>query len=916
MALPTGAITLLFSDIEGSTQHWEERPEAMASALHRHDQLLRGAIEANRGHIFKTVGDAFCAAFSRATDGVGAALDVQRALAAEDFSAVGGLRVRIAVHSGTTHERDGDYFGPTVNRIARLLAVVHGEQVVISGETAQLLGEALPEHAELRDLGSHRLKDLVEPEHVWQLTAPGLRDLFPPLLSLGSLPNNLPRQVTALIGRDEVVAEVEVLIAQSPLVTLVGTGGVGKTRIALQAGADLLDGSGDGVWFVELAPLSDPSLVAVTIASALGLREQPERPVLETLLRYLKNRRLLLILDNCEHVVAETARIAEAILQNCPEVRLLATSREALRIGGEHPYRMPSLATPLDGAALTAAEAARYGAVALFAQRAAISDAKFRLNDENAPVVGEIVRRLDGIPLAIELAAARVKVLTLPQIAKKLDERFAMLTGGSRTALPRHQTMRALIDWSYDLLSAQEQRLFRRLSFFAGGWTLGAAGEVCAGDDVLDLLSALVDKSLVVAEPGGEQQRYGLLESTRDYARERLARSGELETIARAHAEAYLALAERLNSMFDSTPDRVWLLQTEPELENWRAALAWSLGARNDVLLGQRLTAKLGDFWHSFGASEGLRWVRTALETVDETTPASVVAQLDLAEALLHESLGRIRSSYIPAERAFSRFRELDDQMGMAYAQHVIGSSLARRGQLAEGIALLQTALEASRKLQARRLTGRTLRRLATARRHAGDLAAARSLFAEALDIFKEAGAERNVALVATHLAELEFHGGDAEAAVRLAGEALASDRELPDQTRAMFTSSNMAAYLIALDRYDEGRDHAREALTLAARQESAVLVATALQHLAACAALRVVEEEAQADKTRAARLIGFVDAHLTELENQREFTEQQEYDRAIAALRATFDRSTLERLTNEGKTWSKERAVAEGLAT
>ncbi len=916
MALPTGAITLLFSDIEGSTQRWEERPEAMVSALHRHDQLMRGAIEANSGHIFKTVGDAFCAAFSRAADGVAAALDAQRAVAAEDFSAVGGLRVRIAVHSGTTHERDGDYFGPTVNRVARLLAVVHGEQVVISGEAAQLLADALPGQAELRDLGSHRLKDLVEPEHAWQLTAPGLRDVFPPLLSLGSLPNNLPRQVTALIGRDEVVAEVEALIAQSPLVTLVGTGGVGKTRLALQAGADVLDGSGDGVWFVELAPLSDPSLVAVTIASTLGLREQPERPMLETLLRYLKNRRLLLILDNCEHVIAETARIAEAILRDCPNVRLLATSREALRISGEQPYRMPSLAVPKDGAARTAAEALQYGAAALFIQRATIADAKFRLSDANAPVVGEIVRRLDGIPLAIELAAARVKVLTLPQIAKKLDERFAVLTGGSRTALPRHQTMRALIDWSYDLLSPQEQRLFARLAIFAGGWTLDTAGEVCAGDDVLELLSALVDKSLIVAEPAGEQQRYAWLESTREYARERLAQSGELETIARAHAEAYLVLAERLHGAFDSTPDRVWLSQTEPELENWRAALAWSLGARNDVLLGQRLTAKLGDFWHSYGASEGLRWVRAALEMVDESTPALVVAQLDLAEGLLYESLGRIGLSHIPAQRALSRFHELDDQMGVAYAQHILGSSLAHHGRIADGEALLRAALEVSRKYGGRRLTGRTLRRLATARVHAGDRATARSLYAEALEIFKAAGAERNVAFVATFLAELEFQEGDAEAAVRLAGQALASDREVPDRIRAMFTSSNMAAYLIALERYDEARERAREALTLAARQENAVLVATALQHLAACAALRLGEEEAQANKTRAASLIGFVDARLTELENHREFTEQQEYDRAIDALRETFDQSELGRLMAEGQAWSKERAIAEGLAT
>jgi predicted ATPase len=841
-------------------------------------------------------------------------LDVQRALGAEDFSAVGGLRVRIAVHSGTTHERDGDYFGPTVNRVARLLAVVHGEQVVISGETAQLLGDALPEQAKLRDLGSHRLKDLVEPEHAWQVTVPGLRDLFPPLLSLGSLPNNLPRQVTPLLGRDEVVAEVEALIAKAPLVTLVGTGGVGKTRVALQAGADVLDGSGDGVWFVELAPLSDPGLVAGTIASTLGLREQPERPVLETLLRYLKNRRMLLILDNCEHVIAETARIAEAILRDCPEVRLLATSREALRITGEHPYRMPSLAVPPDGSALTAADAVHHGAVALFAQRAAISDARFSLNDENAPVVGEIVRRLDGIPLAIELAAARVRVLTLPQIAKKLDERFAVLTGGSRTALPRHQTMRALIDWSYDLLSAKEQRLFRRLSIFSGGWTLETAGEVC-GDDVLDLLSALVDKSLVVAEPAGEQQRYGLLESTRAYARERLTQSGELETIARGHAEAYLALAERLHKAFDSTPDRVWLSQTEPELENWRATLTWSLGGRNDVLLGQRLTAKLGDVWHSFGANEGLRWVRTALEMADETTPASVVAHLDLAEALLYESLGRIKLSYVPAQRALSRFHELDDPISVAYAQHIAGCSLARRGQITEGEALLHAALAASRMHGARRLTGRTLRRLATAREDAGELSAARLLYAEAHAIFTEIGAERNAALVATFLAEFEFRGGNVESALTLASEALVSHRELHDRVHVMVGLSNTAGYLIALQRYDEARESAREALALAARQENAVLVATALQHLVACAALRRVEEDAQADTMRAARLIGFVDARLTELEHQREHTEQQEYDRVKAALRGAIGAGELERLMTDGRTWSEDRALAEIIA-
>ncbi|MEO7039352.1 MAG: adenylate/guanylate cyclase domain-containing protein, partial [Candidatus Elarobacter sp.] len=431
-SLPTGTVTLLFSDVEGSTQRWEQQPEAMTLALRRHDMLVRAAIETHGGHVFKTIGDAFCAAFWRAPEAVAAALDAQRALAKEDWSAVHGLRVRMALHSGTADERDSDYFGPAVNRVARLLATVHGGQVVVSAATAHLMRGAIPAPTELRDLGEHRLKDLVEPERVWQLMAPDLPGTFPALRSLGSLPNNLPRQLTGLIGRDEAVAEIEALVAESPLVTLVGTGGVGKTRTSLQVAANQLDGSGDGVWFIELAALRDPALVAGTIASALGVTAQQDRPVVDTLLSYLQRKRLLLVLDNCEHLVDEVARIAAAILRGCPEVRLVATSREALRIDGERVYRMPSLAAPPEPAPLSSAEALRYGAVALFAERAAASDTQVRLTDENAPIVAEICRRLDGIALAIELAAARVRILAPPQLAQRLDERFRVLTGGSR----------------------------------------------------------------------------------------------------------------------------------------------------------------------------------------------------------------------------------------------------------------------------------------------------------------------------------------------------------------------------------------------------------------------------------------------------------------------------------------------------
>ena len=570
-ARPIGTVTFLFSDIEGSTRHWEDQRAAMPAALRRHDKLVRSAIEAHDGHVFKTMGDAFCAAFWRAPDALAAAADAQRALRAEDWSAVGGLRVRMAVHTGTTDEREGDYFGTTVNRVARLLAVADGGQVVVSGAAAQLLDSAMPEQMELRDLGEHRLKDIAEPEHIWQLAAPGLVETFPPLQSLESPPNNLPRQLTPLLGREEVLAEIEPLVIEHPLVSLVGTGGVGKTSVALQVGADLLDGSGEGVWFIDLAPLRDQALVVNTTAATFGLREQGERPMLELLLQYLRPRRLLLILDNCEHLIEAVAYVADAILRAAPHVRLLATSREPLRIEGEHVYRLPSLAVPPAGDSLTADQALKYGAIALFAQRAAAADTKFKLTDESAPIVAEICRRLDGIALAIELAAARVEVLPPRQLAQKLDERFRVLIGGSRTALPRQQTMRALIDWSYDLLSEQEQKLFRRVSIFVGGWTLEAAEAVVNDDtldalDIVDLISSLVEKSLVVA--GAEELlRYRLLESTRLFALEKLQQRGERDTLARRHAQWAADLADHAREASQTDPWAQWVAQYLPNLK-------------------------------------------------------------------------------------------------------------------------------------------------------------------------------------------------------------------------------------------------------------------------------------------------------------------------------------------------------------
>ncbi|MGA9944267.1 MAG: adenylate/guanylate cyclase domain-containing protein, partial [Candidatus Cybelea sp.] len=662
-ACPTGTVTFLFSDIEGSTARWDGDRVAMASALADHDALMRATLEARRGYVFKTIGDAFCAAFATAADAIAAALDAQRVLAAEDFSAVGGLRMRMALHTGVAQERNGDYFGPAVNRVARLLAIGHGGQVLVSGTAADLLQGEMPPQSSLRDLGAHRLKDLARPEQVYQLVAPDLPERFPALRSLDQLPNNLPRRLTSFVGREEVVAEVAALIERFPLVTLVGTGGAGKTRCAVQVAADVLDGSGDGAWLAELAPITDPALVSSVIAQALNVPERPNCPVLDTLLAYLKRKRLLLILDNCEHVIDEARSVAGAILQGCPEVRILATSREGLNIAGEETYRMPSLAIPSNAEILSTAEAARYSAVQLFVDRALSSDKRFVLTEGNAPHVAEICRRLDGIPLAIELAAARVKVLSPQQLAQKLDERFRLLTGGDRSALPRQQTMRALIDWSYDLLSGDERALFRKVAIFAGGLTLETATAVCSGGAIdemaiLDLLSSLVDKSLVHAELVGSGTRYRLLESTRQYAREKLSEAGEYGAVAHAHANAYAALAEQLDDLRETLPDRAWLSRAEPELENFRAALAWAFRAPGDALLGQRLAGGLPRVWLAFATAEGQRWVHTAQELVTNETPLPVLAALDLAEAMLASALVQHKAALAAAERALARYRE------------------------------------------------------------------------------------------------------------------------------------------------------------------------------------------------------------------------------------------------------------------
>ncbi len=577
--LPSGTVTFLFTDLEGSTRLWEEHPEAMRPALARHDEILREAVAARGGHLVKTTGDGIHAVFATAHDALEAAVAMQTGLGAESFAETGPLLVRMGLHTCEAEYRDGDYYGSEVNRAARLMSVAHGGQIVVSLVTSALVRDG---SVDLADLGEHRLRDLATVERVYQLCAPGLTREFPPLRSLDLLPGNLPRQVTTFVGRQAQLVSLAETVRRSSLVTLTGVGGVGKTRLALQVAAEVIAEFPDGAWMCELAAVTDPGAVWETLAASLRVQAHPGRSLEDSVLEYLAPKRLLLVLDNCEHLLDAVARVVDAIAQRCERVAVLATSREGLALAGERIVAVPSLGIPPDGADLDTVKAA--DAVQLFSDRANAARSDFMLTDRDACAVGVLCRRLDGIPLAIELAAARVRSLSPDDLVARLDQRFKLLTRGSRAALERHQTLRSTIDWSYDLLSPPERCALNRLSVFAGSCDLTAAEAVVAGDDldvldVVDVLGQLVDKSLVVAETNDDDAgiRYRLLESIRQYAQERLEGSGESVAVRRRHADYYVELAEKAGPHLRSREQIEWNRRTLRDADNLRAALDWAV---------------------------------------------------------------------------------------------------------------------------------------------------------------------------------------------------------------------------------------------------------------------------------------------------------------------------------------------------
>jgi predicted ATPase/class 3 adenylate cyclase len=800
--LGSRTLSFLFTDIEGSTAMLRRIGGAYAGVLADHHRLIRAELAAHDGREIDTQGDAFFAVFGTARACAAAAIAIQRAVAAHSWPPGEKLRVRMGMHTGEAEQTVIGLVGIEVHRGARIAGVAHGGQILVSAAAAALLSGALPDGASLRDLGQHRLKDLGQPERICQLDAPGLPVSFPPLRSLDNprLPNNLPVQASSFIGRDTELTAISELIKTSRLVTPTGAGGAGKTRLALQAAAGLLDGSGDGVWFADLAPVTDSGLVAGTVAGVLGIQPEPGRPVADTLAEAIGERRLLILLDNCEQVIDACAKLADALLRGCPQLALLATSREPLGIDGEHVYRIPSLATPAPDADLAAIRGSE--AVQLLADRAAKAGTSLTLDGQTAPVAGRITRRLDGIPLAIELAAARLRGMSVTELEARLDQRFALLTGGSRAAPARQQTLLAMIGWSWDLLTDAERDMLARLSVFNGGFDLTACEAVTADSGIpawesVAILGSLADKSLVqfddtAAGPG----RYRLLESVRQFAARRLDEqaAGAAEDTRHAHLAYYLALAGTAAPQLTGPDQAQWLDRLDTELGNLRAAMAFSL-AQPDPEPGLRMATALRVFWRARGhAAEAAEALRTLLG-LPTSQPNLIRARALAAAAYLTE---QTTAGQRYCAEGLSIARAAGDDGLLADLLVIQAGLLLREGRSAAALPLLESGLELARRLGDAQLTARLLDSRSWATRDEGDHEGAARDAAESLALSRQAGDLRGVCVELGNLGYAEMAAGELGSARRNLAESLRIARELKDFEGEVVSTFNLglAEYL------------------------------------------------------------------------------------------------------------------------
>ncbi len=921
---PSGTVTFLFTEIEGSTQLWEQHPAAMRAAIPQHDAILKDAVEKHAGYVVKTTGVGLMAAFGVADNALRAALESQQALASATWGETGPLRVRMALHTGPADERGGDYFGPTLNRAARLMAVGHGGQVLLSRMTAELVRDHLPEAVTLRDLGEQRLKDLARPEHVYQVTAASLPADFPALKTLDTHTNNLPTQPTMFIGRETEMADLRRLLLrdQIRLMTLTGPGGTGKTRLALQVAANVLDQFEDGVCFVDFAQVANPHLVASTIAQALGVRDQAAGSLVNVLEDYLQEKQMLLLLDNLEQVVSEAPLIAE-LLTAAPHLKVLATSRIVLRLRGEREFPVLPLPLPNPRHLPPLSKLSQYAAVELFVQRAAGVKPDFEITRENAAVVAEICYRLDGLPLAIELAAARIRLLTPEALLQRLNNRLKLLTGGPRDLPARQQTLRGTIAWSYDLLDDREKTLFRRLGVFAGGWTVEAAEAICPNDgwptavqsvaadleveDVLDGLESLVAKSLIRQDPEFEEPRFSMLETIREYALERLTESRESDALVEAHMCYYLESVEAMPAR--ATERARWLEHFRIDLDNARAALR-SATSRSDAERALRLVKALWPVWRAEGQlSEARTHADTALAMPGAKEPGlrAMRGEILADAAVIAAYQNEYAASKALADESLTIFQALGDKAGTASGLLARATSAWMQGDYARAEDCATEALTLARDVGDKALIAEPVSALGTIARERGDYGVARAHFEECLALRRALGDDEVLADTLMNLGATAAFQGDPKAE-SLLQEALAIFERLGvKQGRARtlhdlgFVAAEQESYELAGARFNESlvlfhelSDRRNEAKCL----EGLARVAAALGH-----------------HERAARLLGAAENLRNRMDSPLPPSYRTTYEHTVAAVRSQLDAQTLSRSWTEGKVMTLEAAVAYALA-
>ncbi|HMQ69380.1 MAG TPA: adenylate/guanylate cyclase domain-containing protein [Ignavibacteria bacterium] len=735
---PTGYVTFLFTDIQGSTKLAQNYASEYNDLLAKHNTILQETFESNNGYVFKKIGDAFCSAFQNAADAANAAIETQKKLAAE-FSGNIELKVRMGIHSGEAEFVDNDYIGyVSLSRVNRIMSAAQGGQILIS----QIVHDSIMHNEKLKltfkDFGKRRLKDIIIPEHIYQIISEGLITDFAPLKSLDARQNNLPSSLSKFIGRRKEIEEIKKLFSNLRLISLTGMGGTGKTRLAIQLVSEMIDEFENGVWIIEFSPITDPDLIVKEISKILNLKEEPEKDDLEILKEYLKDKNILLIFDNCEHLLERCASITEILLSFCPKLKIISTSREPFNIQGEIIYKIPPLSMPEKIRNKSFEDLSEFESVKLFLERANSVNANFQLSHDNIYDVAELCKKLDGIPLAIELAAKRINVLPVDKILARLDDRFKLLTGGSSTALPRQKTLKALIDWSYDMLNPNEQLLLQRLSVFMGGWNLEASEEICSDDnidqyEVLDLVNSLHDKSLITFNECDGMGRYGMLESIKFYAQEKLT---DREELMRKHFEYFLNVSSVTKQKEKGLDQLQWLKLVDDELDNIRKDIQWAFG--NSPEDAYRLEINVFDFWYNKGylkeGFESLMKVKNSLDISDKKLRADLLFRI----ARFCYELGKFEELEKYSKEALELYREINDKEGILKSINTLGLKLYTEMDYAGTIKLNEEALALSNEINSKEGKANSLYNLSFPVSNLGDFERSVSLKEEALKLAKE----------------------------------------------------------------------------------------------------------------------------------------------------------------------------------